>query len=122
MVCISKVSRMTLALALTTGCAAASAPAADAASYRSCKPVVNPFAGTRYDGVDLTKVRALRVSCTTARKVAKGAEEKALGITPPVSGIRRFTWHGWKVVGDLRGNSDRYVASRPGGKRVLWRF
>jgi hypothetical protein len=36
-------------------------------------------------------------------------------------GIRRFSWHGWEVTGDLRGASDRYLAKRA-GKRVSWRF
>jgi len=52
--------------------------------------------------------------------VARGAHRKALGI-PPVAPIRRFTWHGWRVSGDLRPASDVYVARR-GGRRVKWRF
>ena len=35
--------------------------------------------------------------------------------------IRTFTWNGWKVRGDLRPASDRYVATR-GSRRVRWRF
>lgn len=54
-------------------------------------------------------------------RVAKGAHDQALGITPPVSGVRLFRWKGWKVVGDLRGSSDRYLATKD-GKRVRWRF
>ena len=54
---------------------------AGAHAVRSCKPVKNPYAGTRYDGVDLTHIRASRVSCRTARRVAKGAHRKALGLT-----------------------------------------
>ena len=56
--------------------AGVSAPAAEAASARSCRPVVNPYPGT---------------------------------------------WHGWRVTGDLRGSSDRYLATR-GDRRVRWRF
>ena len=96
------------------------APGAQAASYKACKPVKNPYAGTRYEGVDLSRIRALRVSCTGARRVAKGAHRKALGI-PPVGPIRRFTWRGWSVTGDLRPDSDRYVAKK-GRRRVRWRF
>ena len=96
-------------------------PAAQAASYKACKPVTNPYAGTRYEGVDLSRIRALRTSCPGARRVAKGAHRKALGLTPPASGIRRFTWRGWSVTGDLRPSSDRYVA-RKGRRRVRWRF
>ena len=103
-------------------CVLLSMPAgASAASYHPCKPVKDPYAGTRYEGVDLTRIRALRVGCATARRVARRAHAKALGITPPVSGIRRFTWHSWTVTGNLRGAHDRYVAAR-GSKRVRWRF
>ncbi|MGN6866909.1 MAG: hypothetical protein ACTHMY_00745 [Solirubrobacteraceae bacterium] len=99
----------------------AAAPAAEAGSYRSCAPVRNPFAHTRYAGVDLTHIQALHVSCATARRVARDAERHALGITPSPSGIRTFTWQGWHVTGDLRPVHDRYVASKGGG-RVQWRF
>ena len=96
-------------------------PTADGAATRSCKPVVNPYPNTRYDGVDLRRIRATGVSCRVARRVARRAHYKALGLTPPPSGIRRFDWRGWRVTGNLRGSSDRYVAAR-GAKRVRWRF
>ena len=99
----------------------ATTPGAGAASYRSCEPVRNPYPHTRHAGVDLTHIRALRVSCATARRVARGAHRRALGMTPTVSGIRTFTWHGWRVRGDLRGAHDRYVARRD-TRRVRWRF
>jgi hypothetical protein len=35
--------------------------------------------------------------------------------------VRRFTWNGWRVTGDLRGSSDAYVATK-GDRRVRWRF
>ena len=92
-----------------------------AATARSCEPVENPYPNTRYADVDLTGIRAARVSCRRARRVAKGAHFKALGLTPPPSGVRRFTWRGWRVIGDLRGSSDRYLATK-GAKRVRWRF
>ena len=97
------------------------APAAGAATYKSCKPVVNPYPGTRYEGVDLSSIRVLNGSCNGARLVARGAHRKALGITPGPSPIRRFTWGGWRVTGDLRPASDRYLAVK-GSKRVRWRF
>jgi hypothetical protein len=90
------------------------------AQYKSCQPFRNPFAGTRYAGVDLTHITALHVSCSSARRVARGAERRALGITP-TGPIRTFTWHGWRVRGDLRPVHDHYVA-RKGGRRVSWRF
>jgi Protein of unknown function (DUF1524) len=91
------------------------------ASTRRCRRVVNPYPRSRYEGVDLSHILATRVSCRTARRVARGAHRKALATTPPRSGVRRFTWHGWKVKGDLRGRSDSYLA-RAGAKRIRWRF
>jgi hypothetical protein len=107
-----------LVIAATLG---AAVPSAQAASFRACPPVRNPFPHTRYAGVDLTHIRASGVSCATARRVARGAERRALGITPSPSGIRVFTWQGWHVTGDLRPAQDRYVASL-GARRVQWRF
>jgi hypothetical protein len=87
---------------------------------RSCPRVSNPYAGTRYEGVDLARIRATGVSCATARRVARGAHRRALGLTP--SGpVRRFTWNGWRVTGDLRGDRDAYDA-RKGDARVRWVF
>jgi len=100
---------------------AAVVPATHAAVTRSCGSVKDPYPGTRYAGVDLTRITAKGVSCATARRVAKGAHRKALGLTPPPSGIRSFTWDGWKVRGDLRPSHDTYVASK-GSNRVRWRF
>jgi len=100
---------------------AAAAPAAVAADYGSCRPVLDPYAGTRYEGADLRGIRASNVSCVHARRVARGAHRKALGLTPPPSGVRRFSWRGWRVTGDLRGDRDRYAARR-GDKRVRWTF
>lgn len=91
------------------------------AATRRCRRVVNPYPRSRYEGVDLRHILATRVSCRTARRVARGAHRKALASTPPRGGVRRFTWHGWKVRGDLRGRSDTYLA-RSGAKRVRWRF
>ena len=110
-----------LALAAVSAAAGFGPPAAEAAIGKPCGKVENPYPGTRYEGSDLTRVRAVGVSCRRARRVARGAHRKALGITPPVSGVRHFRWNGWRVTGDLRGPSDRYVAKR-GTKRVRWRF
>jgi hypothetical protein len=102
------------------GSAAAAAPVAESAA-KACGRVENPYPGTRYEGVDLRRIRAVGVSCHGARRVARRAHRKALGITPPPSGIRHFTWNGWSVTGDIRGETDRYVAKR-GAKRVRWLF
>jgi hypothetical protein len=70
----------------------------------------------------LTHIRAEHVSCATARRVARRAHRKALGVTPSPDGIRRFRWQGWRVRGDLRPpDHDRYRA-RKGERRVRWRF
>ena len=86
-----------------------------------CQPVVNPYAGTRYEGVDLTRIRAEGVRCSTARRVARRAHRKALAASPDENGIVRVSWRGWSVRGDLKPESDRYVA-RKGDRRVRWRF
>lgn len=101
--------------------AAVAAPSVEGAAVRSCKPVVNPYPDTRYEGSDLRRIRATGVSCRTARRVARRAHHKALGLPLPPDGVRRFSWHGWQVTGDLHGSSDRYVARR-GDERVRWRF
>jgi hypothetical protein len=66
-------------------------PAA-AAKERSCEPVRNPYQDSRYEGVDLTKIRTVRASCKAARRVARRAHHKALGLPLPADGIHRFTW------------------------------
>jgi hypothetical protein len=111
----------TLIAGLAAVATLAVAPGASQAAERACAPVRNPYPGTRYDGVDLTRIRAEHVSCATARRVARRAHRKALGTPPSADGIRRFRWHGWRVRGDLRPEHDRYVA-RKGERRVRWRF
>jgi hypothetical protein len=86
-----------------------------------CGPVVDPYPGSRYEGVDLTHLRATEVSCPVARHVARSAHRKALRLPLPPSGVLHFSWHGWRVTGDLRPSSDVYVA-KLGEKRVGWRF
>jgi hypothetical protein len=107
------------------GCAASASAGppqvSSAAAAKSCSPVVNPYPGTRYEGVNLSHIRAVGIGCAKARKVAKGAHKKALGITPPPDGIRRYGWHRWAVTGNLLPASDKYQATR-GSKLVRWRF
>ena len=113
--------RRSLPMLLVAVSAGAAMPAsAQAASYDTCKAVRNPYPHTRYAGVDLTRIRELHTTCTTARRVARRAHRKALRLTPTGS-VRRFTWNGWLVTGDLRPARDRYVA-RKGDRRVRWRF
>jgi hypothetical protein len=95
--------------------------APSAAQAAPCKPVKNPYPGTRYEGVDLSRIRAFGVGCTTARRVARRGHYKALAATPSADGIVRVRWRGWRVRGDLKPDEDRYVA-RKGERRVRWRF
>jgi hypothetical protein len=88
-----------------------------AAQAAACKPVKNPYPGTRYQGVDLTRIRGEGVRCSSARRVARGAHRKALAAFPDANGIVRVRWRGWRARGDLKPSSDRYVA-RKGERRV----
>lgn len=110
-----------LAIALCATAALAPAAPAHAATSKACAPVVNPYPGTRYEGTDIRKIRAVGISCSKARSVAKGAHRKAIGLPVPPDGVRRFSWNGWRVTGDVRGEVDRYVAAR-GSARVRWIF
>jgi hypothetical protein len=96
-------------------------PANAGGSGKACGKIVNPYPGTRYEGVDLKHIRAEGVSCDRARRVTKKAHRKALGQPLPPDGIRRFEWRHWSVRGNLIPNHDRYVAKR-GDKRVRWTF
>jgi hypothetical protein len=113
--------RWTAVLSAMATLAVAPGASATTGSYRACEPVRNPYPDTRYEGVDLTRIRALETSCRKARRVVRGAHRKALGIPPSRGSVRRFTWRGWRVRGDLRGDHDRYLA-RTGERRVRWRF
>ena len=113
--------RKAIAAILSCAVAAVGAPVAEAATAKPCKRIVNPYDGTRYEGTDIRRIRAVRVTCRRARRVARRAHRKGLGMTPPADGVRRYRWNGWKVTGDLRGPNDRYVARR-GTKRVRWVF
>ena len=108
-----------LLIAVLTAAFVLAAPAATQA--KACKPVKNPYAGTRYEGVDLSRIRAEDVRCSTARRVARRGHRKALAAFPDANGIVRVRWRGWRVRGDLKPESDRYVA-RKGDRRVRWRF
>ena len=118
---MTRPSRSSPALLAALALCAIAPAAGQAATYTGCKAVRDPYPRTRYAGVDLTRIRELHTTCTTARRVARRAHRKALRSTPPVSGVRRFTWNGWRVTGDLRPRHDRYVA-RKGERRVRWRF
>jgi hypothetical protein len=113
-------TRLLVLAACALVAAATLAGSAGAATTWSCGSIANPYPGTRYEGVALSRITATGVSCRTARRVARGAHRRALGI-PPTSPIRTLRWSGWRVRGDLRPAHDRYVATR-GSARVRWRF
>ena len=108
------------AVLLAAGVLGAAAPA-QAATFERCGRIADPYPGTRYEGVPLSGIRAFDVPCDRARRVARGAHRKGLGLPPSPSGTRRYRWRGWRVTADLRGPSDRYVARSAAGI-VRWRF
>jgi hypothetical protein len=113
---VKRLATAALALAILAG------PVATAdADFKRCQPVLNLFAGTSDEG-DVYRIRARRVSCRTARRVARGSTRKALGMTPPLSGVKRFRYRRWRVVDDLRADVDRYSARAGGSKRVRWLY
>ena len=87
----------------------------------SCRPVSNPYEGTRYEGIDIAHIEAEGVGCSKARRVARRAHKKGWGLTPDVNGNLRYQWNGWDVDGNLRPTNDRYRAERR-GNLVRWRF
>ncbi len=113
---------MRASIAAATRAAPLLAAAPAGAALRPCPPIrdVAFLDGTRYEGSDIYRVRA-NVPCRTARRVARGATRKALGITPPPSGIKRFRYRSWSIVDDLRGASDRFAAYSDDA-RVRWLF
>ena len=66
------------AIACSVALAGASPVHADAA-LRACKPVLDPYPGTRYDGVDLTRIRTSAGSCATARAWREGRTGRRSG-------------------------------------------
>jgi len=114
----------TLALAFLAAAVLAIAAAPADAAFKSCRsiPNVSQLDGTRFAGSDIFRIRAQGVSCPTARSVARAATVRALAITPPATGIKRFRYQSWSVSDDLRGNNDRYSATGSATKRVTWLF
>lgn len=114
--------RLRLAVAALCALGLLAAPAAgQTGTHKRCKPVVNPYPNSRYEGSNLHHVRALGVSCRQARRVARGAHKRAMWLPLPRDGVRTFNWRRWVVRGDIRGPTDRYRARR-GSDRVRWRF
>ena len=113
--------RLISAAALTLALVAFAPATADAA-FKSCRPVLNVFEGTRYEGSDLYRIRAQGVSCRTARRVVRRGTYKGVAGTPDPSGRVRVRYRSWSIVDDLRGSVDRFSARAGGSKRVRWLF
>ena len=113
--------RIAVTLALALAVLASPVATADAA-FKRCRPVVNIFDGTRYEGSDLYRIRAQHTSCRTARRVAYRGTRKAVAATPNRRGIMVVRYRRWRVVDDLTGSIDRFRARARGGKRVRWLF
>lgn len=110
-----------LAVTVASSAVIAFAPSGAEAATKACAPVPNPYPDTRYAGVPLSNITANGVTCTTARRAARGAHRKALRLSTDESGVRRFVWDSWSVVGDVTGSHDRYTATKR-GHTVRWRF
>jgi hypothetical protein len=121
---VSALAMRTLALACATAALLAIVAAPADAAFKSCRsiPNVSQLNGTRFAGSDIFRIRAQGVSCATARTVARAATIRALAITPPPTGIKRFRYQSWSVSDDLRGDDDRYSARGTGTKRITWLF
>jgi hypothetical protein len=96
------------------------APATAYADFTRCRPVIGIFDGTRYAGSDLYRIRAQGVSCATARRVVLRGTYRGVAGVPDPDGRVRVNYRRWTVIGDLRGDADRYRALAHGGKRVRW--
>jgi hypothetical protein len=90
--------------------------------FKPCPPVRNIFEGSRYEGSDLYRVRAAKVSCRRARKVALEGTERAVADVPDERGRVVVTYGVWTIFDDLRADVDRFVAKAPGNKRIRWLF
>jgi hypothetical protein len=113
--------RLVAATTLSLALAAVTPGIADAA-FKSCRPVLNVFEGSRYEGSDLYRIRAQGVSCRTARRVVGRGTYRAVAATPDPSGRVRVRYRRWFIVDDLRGPVDRFSARAGGPRRVRWLF
>jgi hypothetical protein len=97
------------------------ATAAEAA-FKTCKPVrdVPALDGSRYEGSDIYRIRALNTSRKTARRVAVRATLRGMCLG---AAVQTYAWRRWRVRRDLTAPVDRYRAAVPETeKRVRWLF
>ena len=109
------------AAAVILGATLAAPPPAEAA-YKRCRPIINVFDGTQLAGSDLYRIRAQRVSCTTARRVVRRGTRRAVAGTPDRHGHVVARYRRWIVVGDLIGDPDHYEALGRWPARITWLF
>jgi hypothetical protein len=113
------------AAVIAAGLALVPAPAG-AAKWTRCKPVEDlpELDGSRYEGADVMRIRALRVRCGAARRIAHRATLRGMELGSRISiySYRRV----WLIERDLRGDIDRYDATKIADvkqtTRVRWRF
>jgi hypothetical protein len=97
------------------------ATAAQAAA-KGCSRVrdVPALDGSRSEGSDIYRIRALNTSCRTARRVAVRGTLRGMFLG---AAVESFTWRRWRVHRDLSGSVDAYRAGVPDTqKRVRWLF
>ena len=115
-----------VAVVVAAGLGAAAPAAADAAPWKRCKPVENlkELEGSRHEGADIVRIRALPVRCSAARRIARQATLKGIEFGPRI-GIYSYR-RVWLVERDLRGDVDRYEATKIADVErttaVRWRF
>jgi hypothetical protein len=118
---LSTLRRASLIIAAVAALAAASPVRA---APHACRPVYNLafLDGSRLEGADIVHVRADRVRCRTARRVAYAATKRGIYLGAVVLHYRvRVAGPRWRVDRNLSGDVDRYRA-RTGGRTVSWRL
>jgi hypothetical protein len=85
----------------------------------TCRPVQDlpELDGSRYEGTDIIRIRAVGVGCRRARRVAHRTTVEGFPLGATVLSCR---WRRWSVERDLRGDVDRYAATA-GAAQVSWR-
>jgi hypothetical protein len=106
--------------------AAAALAAASPASAQphACRPIYNLafLEGSRLEGADIVHIRADRVRCRTARRVAYAATKRGIYLGAFVLHYRvRVAGYRWRVDRNLSGAIDRY-RGRTGSRTVSWRL
>jgi hypothetical protein len=92
------------------------------ADAKRCMPVrdVAALDGSRYEGSDIYRIRALDISCKTARRTAVRATLRGMYLG---AGVQTYHWRRWRVRRDLAGPVDSYRAAVSGtDKWDRWLF